>query len=365
MGHGDEVALADAHFPAAATARRAVRLDGVDIVRVLEAVLSVLPVDHFEPDPLVAMRPAAEGDPRPAAIAEMQRVVYRHTGGRVSIALLDRFAFYERARAAFGVIATGERRFYGNVIVRKGQAERAGGDEGRPGRRHLLQAGGQVRRLPDRRVVHPEIAAHRADDDLSRVQADANVGAHGLGPPERLRVAGHGLMHLECRVAGAHGVILVRERRPEQGHDPVAHHLVDRALVAVDRLHHPLEHRIEEFSRLLRIPVGQELHRALQVREEHRDVLPLTLHGAAGAEDLLDEVLRRVRLRRGDGCLLREERGPAGAAELLARSDWLATGGAGEFEARATVLAEPGAVGTRSMAPGTLHARDPFQVRPA
>ena len=121
MGHGDEVVLADANFPAAATARRLARLDGVDVVRALDAVLSLLPVDDFEKDPLVGMREVGEGPPAAAAvIADMQRVVDRRTGSRFTIALVDRFAFYERARAAFGVIATGERRFYGNLIVRKG-----------------------------------------------------------------------------------------------------------------------------------------------------------------------------------------------------------------------------------------------------
>jgi L-fucose mutarotase len=119
MGHGDEVVLADANFPATATARRLVRLDGVDVVRALDAVLSVLPVDDFEPDPLLGMRPVGEAVPMPTVIDDMQRVVARRAGGR-TIALIDRFAFYERARAAFGVIATGERRFYGNLIVRKG-----------------------------------------------------------------------------------------------------------------------------------------------------------------------------------------------------------------------------------------------------
>ena len=131
MGHGDEVVLADANFPAAATGRRVVRLDGVDVVRALDAVLSVLPVDDFEPDPLLAMRPVGEGDAWPAVLADMQGVVDRRTAGRFTLALLDRFAFYERARAAFGVIATGERRFYGNLIVRKGvvppDPRRAGG----------------------------------------------------------------------------------------------------------------------------------------------------------------------------------------------------------------------------------------------
>ena len=120
MGHGDEVVLADANFPAAGMARRLARLDGVDAVRALDAVLSLLPVDDFEKDPLVGMRQVGEGPPAAPVIADMQRVVDRRTGGRFTIALVDRFAFYERARAAFGVIATGERRFYGNLIVRKG-----------------------------------------------------------------------------------------------------------------------------------------------------------------------------------------------------------------------------------------------------
>lgn len=120
MGHGDEVVLADANFPAAATGRRLVRLDGVDVVRTLDAVLAILPVDDFEAHPLIGMRPVGEGTSVAPVIADMQRVVDRRTGGRFTIALVERFAFYERARNAFGVIATGERRFYGNLIVRKG-----------------------------------------------------------------------------------------------------------------------------------------------------------------------------------------------------------------------------------------------------
>jgi hypothetical protein len=152
-----------------------------------------------------------------------------------------------------------------------------------------------VRGLPHRRVVHAEIAPYGADDDLSRVQADADVSAHGLGSPERLGVAGHGLLHLERRIAGAHGVVLVGDRRAEQRHDPIAHDLVDGPLIPVDRLHHSLEHRIEELSRLLGIAVDQELHRALQVGEEDRDLLALALECGLGGQNLLREMLRRVR----------------------------------------------------------------------
>ena len=76
-------------------------------------------------------------------------------------------------------------------------------------------------------------------------------------------------------------MVLVGERRAEQRHDAVAHHLVDRALVAVDGLHHPLEDGIEELARLLGVAVGQELHRALEVGEEHGDLLALAFEGGS------------------------------------------------------------------------------------
>jgi hypothetical protein len=70
-----------------------------------------------------------------------------------------------------------------------------------------------------------------------------------------LGVALYALLHPERRVAGADGVVLVGERRPKEGHDAVAHHLVDGALVAVDGLHHPFDHGVEELPDLLRITV--------------------------------------------------------------------------------------------------------------
>ena len=104
------------------------------------------------------------------------------------------------------------------------------------------------------------------------------------------------LLHPERGVAGAHGVVLVGERRAEERHDPVAHHLVDGALVAVDGLHHPLEHGVEELAGLLGVAVGEQLHRALEVGEEHGDLLALAFEGALRGEDLLGEVLRGVGL---------------------------------------------------------------------
>jgi hypothetical protein len=111
--------------------------------------------------------------------------------------------------------------------------------------------------LPHGGVVHAEVAANRADDDFTRVEADANVDRQALGTLDILGVRLHGLLHAERRVAGPDGVILVGKRRAEQRHDPVAHDLVHGPLVAMDRFHHPLEHRIENAASVFRIAVGK------------------------------------------------------------------------------------------------------------
>jgi hypothetical protein len=92
-------------------------------------------------------------------------------------------------------------------------------------------------------------------------------------------------------------VILVSERRSEERHDPIAHHLVHGALVPMHGVHHSLEHGIQDPAGLLGIAVGEQLHRALQIGEEDGDLLPLALEGTLGGEDLLGEVLGRIGLR--------------------------------------------------------------------
>jgi hypothetical protein len=82
-------------------------------------------------------------------------------------------------------------------------------------------------------------------------------------------------------------VVLVGDRRAEERHDAVPHHLIDRALVAVDRLHHPLEDRVQELPGLLGVAVRQQLHRALEIGEDDRHLLALTFEGALGDQDLL------------------------------------------------------------------------------
>jgi L-fucose mutarotase len=120
MGHGDEIALVDANFPAEASAREFVRLDGIDATRVLRAVLSVMPLDNFVPDPALSMQMVDDPLGVPPVVAEFQQIVDTVADNPARIVPLERFAFYERARGAFAVVQTGERRLYGNIIVKKG-----------------------------------------------------------------------------------------------------------------------------------------------------------------------------------------------------------------------------------------------------
>ena len=120
MGHGDELTIVDANFPAVSTARRLIRIDGIGAPAVLSAVLTLLPLDTFTDMPAAVM--AVVGDPGavPPPVREFQAILDGVAGRPVRVATLERHAFYERARAAFAVVATGERRFYGNILVTKG-----------------------------------------------------------------------------------------------------------------------------------------------------------------------------------------------------------------------------------------------------
>jgi L-fucose mutarotase len=120
MGHGDELAIVDANFPATTMVRRLIRLDGVSAPAALGAVLSVLPLDGFVESPVAVMAVVGDAEAVPEAVADFRKVVAATEGRPVPFASLERFAFYARVREAFAVVATGERRLYGNVIVKKG-----------------------------------------------------------------------------------------------------------------------------------------------------------------------------------------------------------------------------------------------------
>ena len=120
MGHGDEIVLADAHFPGHTMCRRVIRADGLSVSGLLDAILPLFEVDTFVPDPLVMMA-AVEGYPLDPAVEAAYLVpIRKHAPGAPAITRLERFAFYERSRHAFAVVMTGEVRKYGNIILKKG-----------------------------------------------------------------------------------------------------------------------------------------------------------------------------------------------------------------------------------------------------
>ncbi len=135
------------------------------------------------------------------------------------------------------------------------EPQRVLGEEGLAGRRELLHTPREVRRLADGSVVHPQVVAHGSHHDLAGVEAHADLQREPVQLTELLGQQANALLHPERRIAGAHGVVLVGERRAEEGHDAVAHDLVDGALVAVDRLHHPLEDGVEEPPGVFRVAV--------------------------------------------------------------------------------------------------------------
>ena len=121
MGHGDDLIIADAHFPSESMAtRKLIRMDAADGPRALRAVLSVLPLDDFVPDPALRIEVVGDEDSVPDVCADYARQVDQATGGAVQLGKIERFAFYERSKKAFAVIATGETRLYGCILLKKG-----------------------------------------------------------------------------------------------------------------------------------------------------------------------------------------------------------------------------------------------------
>jgi L-fucose mutarotase len=120
MGHGDELVLADANFPSVSVGQRVVRADGHGVPAILKAVLELLPLDTFVENPAAVMQRVDKPD-EPAPIwSEFQTLLDSVDGKHVGVERVERFAFYERARKAFAVVATGERALYGNLILKKG-----------------------------------------------------------------------------------------------------------------------------------------------------------------------------------------------------------------------------------------------------
>jgi L-fucose mutarotase len=120
MGHGDELVLADAFFPAESMNSRVVRADGVRMAPLLDGILSLMNLDTYAEAPVIMMAPAPGDAPEPSVEKAYRAVIDKKWPGTPPTQYLERFAFYERSHKAFAVLITGETVKYGNVILKKG-----------------------------------------------------------------------------------------------------------------------------------------------------------------------------------------------------------------------------------------------------
>lgn len=119
MGHGDELVLADANFPSESCGQRVVRADGLAMPGLLDGILSLFPLDQYDADHFVLMQ-VTPGDPYvPEIWATYEELLHKHEPGS-RMGQTERFAFYERAKRAYAVVATGEKALYANIILKKG-----------------------------------------------------------------------------------------------------------------------------------------------------------------------------------------------------------------------------------------------------
>lgn len=119
MGHGDEIAIVDANFPAEFLGPMVIRADGIPATDILDAVLSVLPLDDFVDEAAIGMAVVGDASARPPIFDEFDAIIRRHEPA-MSYSTIERFAFYDRAKKAAAIVQTGESRLYGNIILKKG-----------------------------------------------------------------------------------------------------------------------------------------------------------------------------------------------------------------------------------------------------
>jgi L-fucose mutarotase len=124
MGHGDEIAVVDANFPAAALGRRVILLAGASAPEALAAILSVLPLDIATVPAALTMQVTDDPGAVPEPVADFAAVLTDHDFADIEIGHLERHAFYQRAADAFAIVRTGELRPYGNILLVKGVVNR-------------------------------------------------------------------------------------------------------------------------------------------------------------------------------------------------------------------------------------------------
>ena len=119
MGHSDEIVIGDGNFPAASNAQRLIRCDGHGVPELLDAILKLLPLDTYVDAPVMLMQVTPGDNVDPVIWKEYRKIVDAHQDN-VKFEEIERFAFYERARKAYAIVATGESALYANVLLKKG-----------------------------------------------------------------------------------------------------------------------------------------------------------------------------------------------------------------------------------------------------
>ncbi len=120
MGHGDELVIADGNFPAASIAKNLVRLDGHGVPEILEAILKFFPLDHYVEKPVSLMQLVPGDNVKPEIWESYRKIIKNEYERFTEFEFIERFAFYERAKKAYAVIATSESALYANVVLKKG-----------------------------------------------------------------------------------------------------------------------------------------------------------------------------------------------------------------------------------------------------
>ena len=121
MGHGDDLVIGDANYPAASNAKRLVRCDGHGVPEVLDAILQLFPLDSFVDTPVSLMQVVPGDSTIPEIHEEIKKVICKHEArGAEAIEYIERFAFYDKAKSAYAIVATTERKLYGCMVIKKG-----------------------------------------------------------------------------------------------------------------------------------------------------------------------------------------------------------------------------------------------------
>ncbi len=120
MGHGDELVIADGNFPAASIAKKLIRLDGHGVPVVLEAILKFFPLDPYVEKPVALMSVVPGDEVKPDIWQTYKNIIKNEYESFNQFEFIERFAFYERAKRAYAVVATSESALYANIILKKG-----------------------------------------------------------------------------------------------------------------------------------------------------------------------------------------------------------------------------------------------------